>query len=321
MRTRDSISPSLVHRNAINIQNASLHTKYHNTIRRAIAENPNQDPMLTALEALRTEPSFAVHAGLQHGPFEPGRHVDNDPTNDGTPAEEEQEVSEQSGVEPFDDTNLDNFLHPEDRDKSWFRHLHSNTDYKTGNIGRQIRGFTERHGFASEEEARKFFMDVYQGKRGQGRNYRQRFKTALKEHHMADGTPPPWYGGGTPPPSEPLTAQAPQQEQPPAEDINTEQPPVEAPPVAPPPMNPPPARPPPRSPVVAAPPLPVRPRDSAPPPPMAVPAQPQQMPQAPLNQQPYAANQPPNQQQGRFGSLVDRFLDRLGYGFEGLFPP
>ena len=116
--------------------------------------------------------------------------MDNDPTNDGTPAEEEQEVSEQSGVEPFDDTNLDNFLHPEDQTKSWFRHLHSNTDYKTGNIGRQIRGFTERHGFASEEEARKFFMDVYQGKRGQGRNYRQRFKTALKEHHMADGTPP-----------------------------------------------------------------------------------------------------------------------------------
>ena len=139
---------------------------------------------------------LAYNTGL----LKPGRHVDNDPTNDGTPAEEEQEVSEQSGVEPFDDTNLDNFLHPEDRDKSWFRHLHSNTDYKTGNIGRQIRGFTERHGFASEEEARKFFMDVYQGKRGQGRNYRQRFKTALKEHHMADGTPPPWYGGGTPPP-------------------------------------------------------------------------------------------------------------------------
>lgn len=320
VRTRDSISPSLVHRNAINIQNASLHTKYHNTIRRAIAENPNQDPMLTALEALRTEPSFAVHAGLQHGPFEPGRHVDNDPTNDGTPAEEEQEVSEQSGVQPFDDTNLDNFHHPDDKNDAWYKHLHSNTDYKTGNIGRQIRGFMERHGFGSEDEARQFFMDVYQGKRGQGRNYRQRFKTALKDHHMADGTPPPWYGGGTPPPSEPLTAQAPQQEQPPAEDINTEQPPVEAPPVPPPPMNPPPARPPPRSSVVAAPPLPVRPRNSAPPPPMAVPAQPQQMPQAPLNQQPYAANQPPNQQQGRFGSLVDRFLDRLGYGFEGLFP-
>ena len=88
----------------------------------------------------------------------------------------------------------------------------------------------------------------------------------------------------------------------------------------PPPMNPPPARPPPRNPIVAAPPLPVRPRNSAPPPPMAVPPQPQQIPQAPLNQQPYASNQPPSQQQGRFGSLVDRFLDRLGYGFEGLFP-
>jgi len=43
------------------------------------------------------------------------------------------------------------------------------------------------------------------------------------------------------------------------------------------------------------------------------------MPPSP-DQQAYSLTQPPQQQRGRFGSLVDRFLDKLGYGFESIFP-
>ena len=315
VKTSDEIKPSLVHRNTVNIQDGAMLTRFFNTIKQGIGADPNADPYELAHGALRQDSRFPVHSGLQHSEFGPARY---------SPEElEAQPVAPQSP-----ENSMDQWLGPTSN-SNWVKHLGNNNYYKQGGSKKQISDMVADHGM-SEQEARDFFMSVYNNEGRLNGGYGKRFREALRNWHMKDGVPPSWIDQAQAPQGSPLNAQQPEEQKPvdapPQTQPQPAPPPIAAPSIPEPPRNPVPPRPEHNGSFVSAPPAvrnmpaPVaQPAQPAPPQPQLNPVA---APQPPIPQQNNNAypSPPPPKQQGRIGAMLNNFIERLGYGYETLLP-
>ena len=312
VKTGDSIKPSLVHRNTVNIQDGKMLSRFFHTIKQGVAADPNADPYQLAHDALKQDSRFPVHSGLQHSEYsEIPRYS--------------QEGLQQTPEQPPRE-GMDKWL-GETADAKWMKYLSSNNYYKQGGAKQQIKDMVAHHGM-SEEEAKQFFSNVHSNASGRDGAYVKRFKEDLQEWHMRDGVPPDWINSENIPQGQPLSGngpQAPSEEQPVQE---TPPQPLPQAPVIPtvphPPQNPIPPKPEHNKPFVSAPPalgtpLPPPPPSHTTPPSPPLPPSNTTPYQPPQNQNSYPSDPPPKQQ-GRIGAMLNNFIERLGYGYESVFP-
>lgn len=324
---RDTISPRILHADTINLKDDKLKSKFGLAVQSVKLENPGVPPeqlVEIAMQRLKSLPEFEMFGGLAHAPLEAGKFSPQNIQQNRVMME-----TEENNRSALSNENLINLIHPELREHATFNTQGHSYYHVPDPPNKMIQLWEKYHGW-DEETTRRVYADAYSGKY-QG-NAKNKLLQAVQTQEMLDGKPPEWAGEAyrlpsgegydygvrgpeTPPqPDLPTGAEPPQQ--PPAEPINTEQPPVDMPPPAsPPPQNIPPVmdrqlpaliRPDPEPPrqnaaIVGANPTPQKP--PATPPPM-------------LNT--YAGQPTPSATKER--GFLDNLLYNLGYGYAQLFP-
>ena len=193
-RTSDEIRPGLLHTDTIYIKDPRMRFKLGQAVLDVKENNPNmpiEQLHQLALESLKGHGEFGIAGGIRHtGGISYGRYSDEALTQ--YAAEQIDQVGEMA-----EDPTIDykQFVHPDLRDSSFMRYdSHSryhgkNAENPMPGDRKTIQGLKDKHGW-DDETVQRVFADAHSG------NYKgskqERVLAAIHNQEMIDGKPPTW---------------------------------------------------------------------------------------------------------------------------------
>ena len=223
-KTSDEIRPGLLHTDTIYIRDRNMRFKLGQAVMDVKENNPNmpiEQLHQLALESLKGHGEFGIAGGIRHtGGISYGRYSDEALTQ--YAAEQIDEVGAMA-----EDPTIDykQFVHPDLRDSSFMRYdSHSRYHGKDANNPmpgdrKTIQGLKDKHGW-DDETVQRVFADAHSGNHKGSKQ--QRVLAAIHNQEMIDGKPPTWVdqnavipqGSQVTPPQQKPREEKPAQQQP-----------------------------------------------------------------------------------------------------------